>query len=328
MSKRYRAAILPLGLAAVVLGALFWLRRDDLALLGDLKVSWPLMLGAIALTVVGSFLSFLRWYWLVIAQGLPFTLIDAFRLGLVGSFFNFVVPGAVGGDLVKAALMAREQEKRVLAVSTIVVDRVVGLLGLLVLTGMVAIAMWGAIQEHAPLVDLARWNLSLLGLALAALAVFLLWRWPLEDLAVRVRRIPKVGPLLASMLEAVASYQTTKVTVVGCVLVSVLIQALFVGSLVMGGLSIWPEPPPLSSYLIAIPFGLLSTGIPVTPGGLGIAEVTLEALFAFVGAPASYALLMMLGFRLGQVATIVLGVVLYFSSPEIRRATKDAREQG
>jgi len=175
MSKRYRAAILPLGLAVVVLGVLIWLRRDDLALLGDLKVSWPLMLGAISLTVVGSFLSFVRWYWLVIAQGLPFRLSDAFRLGLVGAFFNFVVPGAVGGDLVKAALIAREQEKRVLAVSTIVVDRVVGLLGLLVLTGMVAIVMWD--------------------------------------------------------------------------------------------LSIWPEPPPLSSYLIAIPFGLLSTGIPVTPGG-------------------------------------------------------------
>jgi len=309
-------------LAAILLAGLLWMRREDLALLGELEVSWPLMVGAIILTVVGTMLSFVRWYFLVKAQGLPFTIFDGMRLGLIGTFFNFLIPGAVGGDLVKAALIAREQSQRLLAISTIVVDRIVGLLGLLLLTGLVAIVWWGAIQDNESLAELARWNLGLLGIALVALAVFLLWRWPLEDLASRIRRIPKLGPPLASLADAAASFQQTKGAVVASVLLSVLIQALFVASLILGGLSLWPEVPPLSSYLVAIPFGLLSTGIPVTPGGLGVAEVTLEALFSFIGAPASYALLMMLGFRLGQVATVALGVLLYWASPEVRGAAK------
>ena len=324
MSSRYRASLLALGLATVLLAGLLWMRREDLALLGELEVSWPLMIGAILLTVFGTLLSFLRWYILVKAQALPFTVSDALRLGLIGTLFNFLIPGAVGGDLVKAALIAREQSKRLLAVSTIVVDRIVGLLGLLALTGLVAIVWWGAIQDNEELVKLARWNLALLGLALGALAMFLLWRWPLEDLASRVGQFPKIGPAMASLVEAAASFQRTKGAVVATMVLSVLIQALFVGSLILGGLSLWPEVPPLGSYLIAIPFGLLSTGIPVTPGGLGVAEVTLEALFSFIGAPASYALLMMLGFRLGQVATLVLGVLLYLGSTEARQAVKDA----
>ncbi len=322
MERRYRASILALGLAAALLAGLLWMLRDDLALLGELEVLWPWMIGAILLTVVGTLLSFLRWYYLVKAQGLPFTIFDALRLGLIGTFFNFLIPGAVGGDLVKAALIAREQSQRLIAVSTIVVDRVVGLLGLLVLTGLIAIFWWGSIRESEPLVALARWNLGLLGLALAALAVFLLWRWPLGDLASRTRRIPKLGPPLAALVDAAASFQQTKGAVVAALLLSVVIQALFVGSLILGGLSLWPDVPPLASYLVAIPFGLLSTGIPLTPGGLGVAEVTLEALFSFIGAPASYALLMMLGFRLGQVATIALGVILYWISPEVRGTAK------
>ncbi len=326
MSKRRWVTLMAPGLAVVLLGALLWFRRQDLAIVGDLEVSWPVMIGAIALTVVATFLSFVRWFYLVRAQGIPFSLFDALRLGLIGVFFNFLVPGAVGGDLVKAALMAREQKKRLLAVSTIVVDRVVGLLGLLILTGVLAIATWSTVRESQPLTGLARWNLSLLGLAVAALLVFMLWRWPLESLAAKVRNLPAVGPLLASVIEAAASYQGTKGTVLGCVLLSVLIQVLFVGSLLMGGIAIWPEVPRLGSYLVAIPFGLLSTAIPVTPGGLGVAEVTLEALFSYVGAPASYALLMMLGFRLGQVATVGLGVMLYFGSREIRRVAHDVRD--
>ncbi len=147
MDRRYRASILALGLAAALLAGLLWMLRDDLALLGELEVLWPWMIGAILLTVVGTLLSFLRWYFLVKAQELPFTMFDALRLGLIGTFFNFLIPGAVGGDLVKAALIAREQSKRLIAVSTIVVDRIVGLLGLLVLTGLIAIFWWGSIGK-------------------------------------------------------------------------------------------------------------------------------------------------------------------------------------
>ena len=54
-------------------------------------------------------ITLVRWYVLVRAESLPFTLGNAFRLGLIGLFFNSFLPGSVGGDLVKAAGIVREQ---------------------------------------------------------------------------------------------------------------------------------------------------------------------------------------------------------------------------
>src|SRR5438132_5726109 len=51
--------------------------------------------------LAGVLLTFLRWYVLVRAQKLPFTLPDAFRLGLVGFFCGIFLPGSIGGDLAK-----------------------------------------------------------------------------------------------------------------------------------------------------------------------------------------------------------------------------------
>ena len=47
-------------------------------------------------------LQYYRWYVLVRALDLPFTLGAALRLGLVGTCYNVFLPGAVGGDIVKA----------------------------------------------------------------------------------------------------------------------------------------------------------------------------------------------------------------------------------
>jgi glycosyltransferase 2 family protein len=61
-------------------------------------------------------LIFFRWYVLVRAQDLPFTLPNAMRLGLVAFFFNAFLPGSIGGDIVKAAFLAKEQSRRTWAI--------------------------------------------------------------------------------------------------------------------------------------------------------------------------------------------------------------------
>jgi len=68
--------------------------------------------------------------------GVPFRLIDSLRLSFVGTFFNLVIPGAVGGDLVKAAYLARMNLPRTQAIATLLIDRVVGLVGLFYLAAI------------------------------------------------------------------------------------------------------------------------------------------------------------------------------------------------
>src|SRR5205823_8254260 len=46
---------------------------------------------------LSALVTFVRWYLLVRAQELPFTLVGALRLGAVGYFFNTFLPGSLGG---------------------------------------------------------------------------------------------------------------------------------------------------------------------------------------------------------------------------------------
>src|SRR5688500_15263853 len=83
----------------------------------------PMALGYLALALVlftsSYFITFVRWYFLVRAQGLPFHVKDALRLGLYGVFASAFLPGSVGGDAVKAVGIARGQKRRTVAVATV-----------------------------------------------------------------------------------------------------------------------------------------------------------------------------------------------------------------
>ena len=85
---------------------------------------------AATLCLAAILLTFVRWYYLVRAQGLPFTMTNALRLGMVAFYFNIFLPGAVGGDIIKAAFIARGQSRRTVAVATVILDRVIALWGL------------------------------------------------------------------------------------------------------------------------------------------------------------------------------------------------------
>ena len=63
-------------------------------------------------------------------RGWIFSFRDAVRLGFIGNIFNLVIPGAVGGDVIKAAFLCRMQpDKKPQAVASMVLDRILGLLG-------------------------------------------------------------------------------------------------------------------------------------------------------------------------------------------------------
>ncbi len=116
--------------------------------------AWGLLVAAFGCILGSTLLTFLRWYLLVRAQRFDFRLADAIRLGFLGLLFNYVGPGAVGGDIVKAWFLARQQaSRRTVAVTTVLLDRVLGLLALFVL-GAVAAAI------HPPLPDLPQLRIT------------------------------------------------------------------------------------------------------------------------------------------------------------------------
>ncbi len=115
---------LAFGLLALVLNQ----NRDKiLEILGG-KLDYRLLIFGILVFQSSVILTFFRWYALVRVIEPRFTLRGTLLLGFIGYVFNLVIPGAVGGDLIKAAYLVRMHIRKTQAVASMVIDRILGLL--------------------------------------------------------------------------------------------------------------------------------------------------------------------------------------------------------
>ena len=110
---------------------------------GDILVALLLQLGS-------TYLAAYRWRaiskLLVFRESLSFYVKSYFK----GSFFNQVLPSSIGGDAVRVLdLTARGYDKKE-AFYGVFVDRVVGLVGLLVLNLLSSILFFGTFQGRGP----------------------------------------------------------------------------------------------------------------------------------------------------------------------------------
>src|SRR5262249_20351426 len=86
---------------------------------------------AIVLYLVAGMISFQRWHVLLRAVHVDARFWRVQKLAFIGLFFSNVIPGMTGGDLVKAIMVARDHpEQRPAAVLSVIIDRIIGLLGL------------------------------------------------------------------------------------------------------------------------------------------------------------------------------------------------------
>ena len=89
---------------------------------------WTWLVAGFMLSLAAVVITVVRWWYLVRALGIDFSLPASLRIGFLGYFFNFAPTGIAGGDLLKAWMLAREHPgNRAKALASVVVDRIVGL---------------------------------------------------------------------------------------------------------------------------------------------------------------------------------------------------------
>src|SRR5437667_3191023 len=76
-----------------------------------------------------------RWHELLKALDIHIGLARTFVLNMVGAFYNTFMPGSTGGDLLKAYYASKHTNHRTRAVMSVLVDRAIGLLALIVVGG-------------------------------------------------------------------------------------------------------------------------------------------------------------------------------------------------
>ncbi|MCA9633546.1 MAG: flippase-like domain-containing protein, partial [Myxococcales bacterium] len=138
---------------AVVL--LTWLVRSsslDFSVLGRI-VDTPLLFAAnLSCWLFGSIiLATFRWRTLLRAVGAEVGVGRALMLQLTGLFFNLVIPGNVGGDVIKALYVARDQKTDVRGgvLLIVFVERLSGLMGLVGIASIVLLARGPSLWNNA-----------------------------------------------------------------------------------------------------------------------------------------------------------------------------------
>src|SRR3954447_18871294 len=121
-------------LAAAILTYLIVTQRSAFTQLTDQPIDWRLLAAALLLTFAMTTLSIVRWHILLLALGFDVRLVRTLRLGAIGFALNFVSAGSIGGDFFKAIFLAHDHpERRPEAIATIVADRIMGLLTMLLM---------------------------------------------------------------------------------------------------------------------------------------------------------------------------------------------------
>ncbi len=263
---------------ALAVGIIAWLCTGRLSFqsLANVSLSPELALLA-AMLLAAMMLPAVRWYWLLRIQNIDASLWQAFKLTWAGYLAATILPGAAGGDLAKSLLVVRRNPtSRLRSLSTVVVDRLIGILSLLVL-GAVAAALFLRSGQFDGLTGHLAWSTAGL-LAAAILAVALTVSFATHPLVARF--VP--ANLLQSMRESHHLYVNSKLGLLGCFGISLLSSLLTALSLVaadrvLGGSVDW------SAGLLAGPMVVLANCLPITPGGIGVAEATSSELFGGFG---------------------------------------------
>ena len=236
----------------------------------------------LGLMVVVIGLQYLRWFLLVRALDLPFTLGYGLRLGMVGTFYNMFLPGGIGGDFVKAYLIAKGQPARqAAAVSTVIADRLLGLFGLLLYVAVVGGLCWA---DGDARIAASFWLKFIITACVALATGFVVGYAFLNAVPAQFgERLRRYKVSLGEMWDAARRYRQRPTTILTCVAVSAVAHLGLVMSFHFAVLAFPPEDPALIATLpelfVIAPIGYITQALLPFPGGIGAAELTFKGLY-------------------------------------------------
>ena len=273
------------------------------------------------LMLLASFLVVVtRWWRLLAISGCPTSWFNALRLTFIGMFFNLVVPGLTGGDVIKAVVVASENpQRRTAAMVSVIVDRILGMGSLALIAGVVILASGSAFAEL---------RLGIFGLLLAGLVGTLIYANPglrkkISDSKL-IDRLP-LASKLRKIDDAAMVYLRHPIELTVAVLLSLANHAVIILAVFFLGLAIGVdrEVVTLVDYFVIVPVANIVSSIPLAPGGWGVGEYIYGSLFEIVGAAATLGVAVSIVFRLIQLGFGLVGG-LFLLLPGAREAVRQA----
>lgn len=241
--------------------------------------------------LIALFLAAVRWS---IFLGGEYPVGRIYSLTLIGSFFNNLLPGAIGGDAVKAYYLYQQTGQGGRVIASVLMDRYVGYVALLSI---------GLVSGLAAFRDLAavrmQWLTPLLFAAFFAgsLAVF----------GLRIgRRFSSVADFYDYFHDTLRDFALLAKTL----LLSFVIQALTILTIYLIARGIGHRPS-FAALFVFFPIIMTAMMVPLSISGLGIRESAFVLLFGLTGMPSEVSITLSLLWFLSIAAASLLGLIEY-----------------
>ncbi|MCP4250465.1 MAG: flippase-like domain-containing protein, partial [bacterium] len=272
----------------------------------------------------------LRFVWMLRAQEIYISYWESVKLSFAGNFLNFVAVGTTGGDVVKAYYISLHTDRKTEAVTTVFLDRVVGLTGLLTLVAVVIFLCTRNPQLLAAggfvVVLLLAILVGLTLLSSPRLRGWLVSLGPvaaLQALASEAPQAARSGGRLRTLAvwilgqahradRATRRLLRHKRLVLGALLATVVLQFLAVSDFVLICYAVGMDfsPGRAWDYYAITSAANIVAAIPVTPQGLGTMEATYKHFLLGSHANLSQVLCMAMGVRLLHLLWALPGILV------------------
>jgi len=278
--------------AGGILFYLFHYKIDPVKLWETIRgAQWWWVTAAVATYGVTFLIGALRWHCLLHSQEIRIPLQRVVLICFVGQFFNSFMLGGTGGDLIKAYYASHQTKThKPEAVTSVFVDRLVGLFGLFTVVIVMLGLNFALLREHSTL----RWLASVAGWIIGIMVIVIplsLWAGRTPRLKWLKDRTEKL-PVFEHLRRAVRSYRNygkhRRVLMQAWGFSLALHCSHFLGVAFLGkGLGItgvgWNE------YFLLVPLINTFASLPITVAGFGVREELYRRAFGEFGVAAEMA---------------------------------------
>jgi uncharacterized protein (TIRG00374 family) len=318
--------------AAGITWAIIWLSRGQRwSRLVDIfhRMNLGIFVLALGIFIVGQVVISLRWWLLLRAQSIFISFWAAVRLNFLGWFYNNFMPGSVGGDLIRAWYVTRYTDKKLEAVLSVFVDRVViGLLGTLSIAVFFYLFLLRGELESIPITGqvgflkfLAGYKWLFIGILVVICAVFcgfMLFRQGRLKLKRAVEYVRmQSSKILKRLKQTILIYFTRPLTILAAFGLTVFLQLMIITAFWYLGENLGIDVGVKYYYLIFTLAWVLGA-LPVSVGGAVVVEGFLAYLFVrLTGVEAESALAIALCQRVVWMIASLPGAVIHLAGAHL-----------
>jgi glycosyltransferase 2 family protein len=257
------------------------------------------------------FLMAVRWRILLAAAGVTVPFWILIRLHYLGFFFNTFMPGGTGGDIIKAVYVTRHSSQKTEAATMVLIDRIIGLVGVLMMSAAVVVFDYREVSGIALEVGVISLSLTTSFVLFFSASFRKLVRYD-----VIIEKLPK-SDVLKKVDRALLSLRNKKADLFGALALTIGLQLVVMVAVWCAGHALGIHKAKFVHYVAFVPIGYLFNALPISFGGVGLMEGAYLKLFRDAGvATATQGFMVGVLVRLISLGWSLLGAVSALFPPE------------